>query len=98
MPYRVEKNGAGFKLYNTNTQSYAKKTFKSKETAVNFAKNAIRFSEKKDSKVEGNVISAVGESSMKKKPKASQPKKPRKVQGNFSSSKSNLSGDKIKCC
>ena len=31
MPYRVEKNGAGFKLYNTNTQSYAKKSFKTKE-------------------------------------------------------------------
>ncbi len=38
-------------LYNIHKDKYAKKIFRNKDGAINFAKNAIKFREKKDSKI-----------------------------------------------
>ena len=56
MPFRIEKVGDKFKLFNLTKKEYAKKEFKSREGAIGFAKNAIRYREKKNSKVVGNKI------------------------------------------
>ena len=56
MPFRIEKVGDKFKLFNIHKKIYVKKDFKSREGAIGFGKNAIRFREKKDSKVVGNKI------------------------------------------
>ena len=56
MPFRIEKAGDKFKLFNLTKKEYAKKEFKSREGAIGFAKNAIRYREKKNSKVVGNKI------------------------------------------
>jgi hypothetical protein len=60
MPFRLDYFPKGHKgmmyshymLYNIHKKSYAKKTFKTKEGAINFAKNSIRFREKKPSKIQ----------------------------------------------
>ena len=58
MPWRLDKMKSmpsmpepHYHLYNLHKKEYAKKVFKSKEGAIGFAKNAIKFREKKDSKV-----------------------------------------------
>jgi hypothetical protein len=51
MPFRLDKVGESFKLFNMTKKKHADKTFVSAQGAINFAKNAIRFREKKDSKV-----------------------------------------------
>jgi hypothetical protein len=61
-----------FMLKNIHTGEMVKKSFKSKEGAIGFAKNAIRFREKVDSKVVGkgnNVKILPIKKSMAKKPK-----------------------------
>ena len=54
MPFRIEKVGEKFKLFNLTKKEYAKKEFNSKEGAIGFAKNSIRFREKRNAKVVGN--------------------------------------------
>ena len=56
MPFRIEKVGEKFKLFNLTKKEYAKKEFKSKEGAIGFAKNSIRFREKRNAKVVGNKV------------------------------------------
>lgn len=56
MPFRIDKVDSKFKLYNLTKKEYAKKIFNSKEGAIGFAKNAIKFREKKNSKVVGNKV------------------------------------------
>lgn len=59
MPFRLDyfKGGhAGhmyphYMLFNTKKKRMISKHFKSKDTAINFARNAIRLTEKKESKV-----------------------------------------------
>ena len=51
MPFRVDKAKDKFKLFNLTKKEYAKKEFNSIEGAIGFAKNSIRFREKKDSKI-----------------------------------------------
>lgn len=58
MPFRVDymKSMKGLKephyhLFNMNKKTYAKKVFNTKQGAISFAKNAIKFRERKDSKV-----------------------------------------------
>ena len=51
MPFRVDEDQNFFKLFNLTKKQYAKKNFKSIEGAIGFAKNAIRFREKKSSRV-----------------------------------------------
>tara|TARA_A100001391_G_scaffold131142_2_gene90383 strand:- start:970 stop:1167 length:198 start_codon:yes stop_codon:yes gene_type:complete len=52
MPFRVDKKEDKFKLFNLTKKEYGKKTFNSLESAISFGKNAIRFRERKKSKVE----------------------------------------------
>jgi len=59
MPFRLDyfrKGHAGmeyphYMLYNIHKDKYAKKVFRNKDGAINFAKNSIMFREKKKSKV-----------------------------------------------
>lgn len=58
MPFRIDfmKSMKGetephYHLYNLHKKEYAKKYFLTKDSAISFAKNAIRFREKKNSKV-----------------------------------------------
>ena len=51
MPFRVDEDQNFFKLFNLTKKQHAKKSFKSLEGAIGFAKNAIRFREKKSSRV-----------------------------------------------
>ena len=56
MPFRIDKKGDKFKLFNLTKKEYVKKVFNSREGAVGFGKNAIRYREKTDSKVIKNKI------------------------------------------
>ena len=56
MPFLIKKSGTKFKLLNIHKKEYVKKQFNSREGAIGFGKNAIRFREKKDSKIVGNKI------------------------------------------
>tara|TARA_R100000700_G_C3155069_1_gene132561 strand:+ start:124 stop:363 length:240 start_codon:yes stop_codon:yes gene_type:complete len=67
MPFRLEKVGDKFKLFNLTKKEYAKKEFNSREGAIGFAKNAIRYREKVDSKVVGNKILPIKKKDDKKK-------------------------------
>lgn len=58
MPFRVDKMKSmpsmpepHYHLYNLHKKEYAKKIFNTEASAISFAKNAIRFREKKNSKV-----------------------------------------------
>ena len=59
MPFRLDyfkeghegMNYPHYMLWNINKKKYAKKVFRNKDGAINFAKNSIKFREKKDSKV-----------------------------------------------
>ena len=51
MPFRVDKSGNEFTLFNIHKKRLVQKSFKTMDGAIGFAKNAIRFREKKDSKV-----------------------------------------------
>ncbi len=59
MPFRLDFLSSGhaghkyphYMLYNINKKMYVKKHFKSKDTAIAFARNSIMFREKKKSKV-----------------------------------------------
>ena len=54
MPFIIEKQSNGdYKLFK---KVYVKKLFRSREGAIGFGKNAIRFRERKNSKVVGNKI------------------------------------------
>lgn len=59
MPFRLDyfKSGhagqeyAHYMLFNIHKKRIVEKHFKTKQAAINFARNAIRYREKKDSKV-----------------------------------------------
>ena len=59
MPFRLDyfkeghegMNYPHYMLWNLTKKKYAKKVFRNKDGAINFAKNSIKFREKKDSKV-----------------------------------------------
>ena len=107
MPFRIDSFPKGhdgmnfphFMLYNLNKKQHAKKVFKTRESAIAFAKNAIKFREKKDAKVDGNRIMPVngnGNGNGKKK-KDDKKKPPKKVASNYGRSKSGLTDTKVKC-
>ncbi len=107
MPFRIDSFPKGhdgmayphFMLYNLNKKEYAKKVFKTRDSAINFAKNSIRFREKKDSVVDGNRVLPVGSANGNGKKKGDKKKRePKKVASNYGRSKSGLSDGKIKCC
>ena len=56
MPFRIDKVNNKFKLFNLTKKEYSKKEFNTKAGAIGFGKNAIRFRERKNSKVVGNKI------------------------------------------
>lgn len=56
MPFRIEKKGERYKLFNLTKKEYVKKDFASREGAIGFGKNAIRYREKKTAQVKGNKI------------------------------------------
>ena len=51
MPFRVDKSGNEFTLFNIHKKRLVQKTFKTMDGPIGFAKNAIRFREKKSSRV-----------------------------------------------
>ena len=61
-----------FMLKNINTGEMVKKHFRDKEGAIGFAKNAIRYREKLDSKVVGNKILPIKKKDDKKKKEVKQ--------------------------
>ena len=67
MPFLIKKDGEKFKLFNIHKKEYVKKDFNSKEGAIGFARNAIRYREKVDSKVVGNKILPIKKKDDKKK-------------------------------
>ena len=64
MPFRIDyfkeghegKKFPHYMLFNLTKKEYVKKHFRSKEGAIGFAKNAIRYREKKTSMVKGNKV------------------------------------------
>ena len=61
MPFQVfianhKPYGKHYMLKNIKNQKVVNKHFKTRESAISFAKNAIMFNEKKKSKVVGNKI------------------------------------------
>ena len=51
MPFRLDQSKDKYKLFNLTKKKYANKEFNTETSAINFAKNSIRFREKKDSKI-----------------------------------------------
>ncbi len=51
MPFRVDDKGSKFTLFNIHKKKLVAKEFNTKDGAIGFAKNAIRFRERKDSKI-----------------------------------------------
>ena len=43
MPYRVDKVGGSYKLYNLSKKTYVNKKYKSKEAAMNAGRNFGRY-------------------------------------------------------
>ena len=78
MPFRLEKGGDKFKLFNLTKKEYARKEFNSREGAIGFARNAIRYREKVDSKVVGNKILPKKKKKKKKKKEVKPKSKPKK--------------------
>ena len=56
MPFRIDKKGDKYKLFNLTKKEYVKKDFVSREGAIGFAKNAIRYREKKTAMVKGDKV------------------------------------------
>lgn len=55
MPFEVKKVKDGYKLWKLKEKKYVKTTFKTKETAINQAKNYMRY-RNETPKVVGNKI------------------------------------------
>ena len=55
MPFRVDKVKDGYKLFKLKERTYAKVKFKSKQSAINAAKNYMRYRKEKPI-VKGNMI------------------------------------------
>ena len=47
MPFRVDDKGSKFTLFNIHKKKLVAKEFNTKDGAIGFAKNAIRFRERK---------------------------------------------------
>lgn len=73
-----------FMLKNINTGEIVKKHFRSKEGAIGFATNAIKYREKVDSKVVGNKILPIKKKEDKKKETTPKPKKNKNKKKNSS--------------
>jgi hypothetical protein len=73
-----------FMLKNIHTGEIVKKHFRDKEGAIGFAKNAIRYREKVDSKVVGNKILPIKKKEDKKKETKPKPKKNKNKKKNSS--------------
>jgi len=43
MPFTIKKVGDVYKLYNTDKKVFAKKSFKTKQSAINMRKNYMRY-------------------------------------------------------
>ena len=43
MPFRVDKVKEGYKLYNLEKKQYAKRTFKTKASAINMRRTYMRY-------------------------------------------------------
>ena len=56
MPFRIDKKGDKYKLFNLTKKEYVKKDFVSREGAIGFGKNAIRYREKKKAIVKGDKV------------------------------------------
>ena len=48
MPFRIDKVKDGYKLYNTDKKVYAKKTFKTRQSAVNMRKVWMGYDKRKN--------------------------------------------------
>ena len=49
MPFKVVKVKEGYKLYNLDKKKYAKKTFKSRQSAVNMKNAYMKYDKRKKS-------------------------------------------------
>ena len=47
MPFRVDKTDKGYRLYNLEKKTYAKRTFKTRQAAVNMKKTYMNYDKKK---------------------------------------------------
>ena len=48
MPFRVDKTKDGYKLYNLDKKRYAKKTFKTRQSAVNMKNTYMKYDKRKN--------------------------------------------------
>ena len=71
MPFRVEKTDKGYRLYNLDKKTYAKRTFKTRQAAVNMKKTYMNYDKKKKPVPKGSHRmpdgSIMKDSDMKKK-------------------------------
>jgi hypothetical protein len=47
MPFAIQKVGTGYKLYNLEKKTYAKRTFKTRQSAVNTRRVYMNYDKKK---------------------------------------------------
>ena len=47
MPFAIQKVGTGYKLYNLEKKTYAKRTFKTRQSAANTKKVYMNYDKKK---------------------------------------------------
>jgi hypothetical protein len=50
MPFRVEKTDKGYRLYNLEKKTYAKRTFKTRQAAVNMKNTYMKYDKTKKKK------------------------------------------------
>jgi hypothetical protein len=50
MPFRVDKTKDGYRLYNLEKKQYAKRTFKTRQAAINMKNNYMRYDARKKKK------------------------------------------------
>ena len=71
MPFRVDKTDKGYRLYNLEKKTYAKRTFKTRQAAVNMKKTYMNYDKKKKPVPKGSHRmpdgSIMKDSDMKKK-------------------------------
>ena len=48
MPFKVVKTKDGYRLYNLDKKQYAKKTFKTRQAAINMKNNYMRYDARKN--------------------------------------------------
>jgi hypothetical protein len=50
MPFRIDKTDKGYRLYNLEKKTYAKRTFKTRQAAVNMKKTYMNYDKTKKKK------------------------------------------------